>query len=171
VNREELTTAVWFDFDSTLANTRHRWGLSPMVDPDSTWDVYCAARIGDSPMSGPVAAARAHYQHHQVHVFSGSEESSRLVSLQWLDLYRVPYDRLMQRPPGDVRNNAEIKIGFIRELQALGVDVLFGYEDHPEVAADIEKETGTPVIVVNPCYPEDEERFRRGRHDGMGGGL
>jgi hypothetical protein len=171
LNRLELRTAVWFDFDSTLAHTRHRWHLSPMADPDSTWDAYCAARTGDTPIAGPVAAARVHYLHHQVHVFSGSAESSRQVSLQWLDRHRVPYDSLRQRPPGDRRNNAEIKIGYIRELQALGIDVLFGYEDHPEVAADIEKETGTPVIVVNPRYPEDEEKFRRGRHDGMGGGL
>jgi hypothetical protein len=171
VNRGDLTTAVWFDLDSTLADTRHRWGLSPMADPSSDWHAYCAARIGDDPVLGAVAAARAHYQYSQVHVFSGSEESSRLVTLEWLDLHRIPFDGLRQRKDGDDRPNHEVKVDGIRELQAAGLHVLLGYEDHPEVAALVYEATRVPVLVVNPCYPEDEERFRRGKFDGLGGGL
>jgi hypothetical protein len=171
LNRNELVTAVGFDLDSTLANTRHRWGLSPMADPSSDWHAYCAARIGDEPFPGTVAAARAHYRTSQVHIFSGSEESSRLVTLQWLDLHRIPFDGLRQRKPGDDRANHEVKIEGILELRARGIEMLLYYEDHPEVAVRIYEATKVPVLVVNPCYPEDEERFRRGNYDAAGGGL
>jgi hypothetical protein len=171
LNRRYLRTAVGFDIDSTLADTRHRWHLSPMTDPESNWERYCAARAGDTPIRGTVAAARAHYLYHQVHLFSGSEDSSGPVTRRWLDRHRVPFDVLRQRPAGDNSTNAELKIRFIEELRAAGVEMVLYYEDHPDVAAEIEVKTGVPVLVVNPCYIEDEERFRRGRVDGMGGGL
>ncbi len=171
MNRGELKTAVGFDLDSTLGNTRHRWHLSPMADQSSDWDRYCAARAGDTPIRGPVAAARLHYPHHQVHIWSGSQESSALVTLDWLDLHRIPFDGLRQRPPGDCTPNGLLKVRFILELREQGIETVAYYEDHPDSAQVIEEKTGVPVIVVNPCYPEDEEKFRRGSSDGAGGGL
>ncbi len=171
MNRSDLKTAVGFDLDSTLAWTRHRWHLSPMADPASDWEKYCAARTGDTPVRGPVAAARLYYQHHQVHIWSGSEESSALVTLDWLDLHRIPFDGLRQRPPGDRTPNGRLKARFILELRDQGIETVLYFEDHPDSARDIERLTGVPVLVVNPCYPEDEEKFRRGASDGKGGGL
>jgi hypothetical protein len=171
MDRGALTTAVGFDLDSTLADTRHRWGLSPMSDPSSDWGRYCAARMGDTPFPGAVAAARLHYPHHRVYVFSGSEESSAAVTRQWLDLHRIPFDDIRQRPPGDNAPNGRLKARFICELRERGIEMLLYYEDHPQAAGQIEMLAEVPVLVVNPRYPEDEERFRRGAADGMGGGL
>lgn len=171
MNRSELKTAVGFDLDSCLAYTRARWHLSPMADPASDWDRYCAARMSDTPIAGTVAAARLHYPHHQVHVFSGSEESSERVTRKWLDFHRIPFDVLRQRPPGCGTPNGLLKAGWILELREHGTETVLFFEDHPDSAADIEKLTGVPVMVVNPRYPEDEEKFRRGVADGKGGGL
>jgi hypothetical protein len=169
--REYLSTAVLFDLDSCLADTRHRWGLSPMADPESTWERYCAARAGDQPIAGSVTAARLHYLHNQVHVVSGSEASSRDVTLAWLARHRVPFDVLRQRAPGDTRENAEVKIAYILELRASGIEPVLFYEDHPDVTAAIEAGTGVPVVCVNPRYPADREKFRTAALDGLGGGL
>jgi hypothetical protein len=169
--RDRLKTAVWFDIDSCLADTRHRWGLSPMADPESSWDIYCAARMGDLPIPGTVAAARVHYMHHQVHLFSGSEDSSGDVTRKWLDTFRVPYDGLRQRAAGDDRANADIKIGYIQDLQALGIEVILGYEDHQDVAPVVYARTGVPVVGVNPFYPQDAAKFQQAVLDGRGGGL
>jgi FMN phosphatase YigB (HAD superfamily) len=166
-----LRTAVGFDLDSTLCDTRHRWHLSPMADPESSWAVYCAARTGDTPIAGTVAAARLHYLYNQIHIWSGSESSSDAVTRRWLNRHRVPFDDLRQRPLGDDRPNAEVKIGFIEELRARGIETVLYFEDIPDVAAEIHEKTGVPVLVVNPCYPEDLDKFRHGVHDGMGGGL
>jgi hypothetical protein len=169
--RSHLKTAVGFDIDSCLAHTEHRWGLSPMVDPDSDWTRYCAARLGDSPIRGTVTAARLHYEHRQVHLWSGSEASAEAVTRQWLDLHRVPFDGLRLRPDGDDRSNAELKISWILELRESGIETVLFYEDHPEVAADIEAKTGIPVLVVNPCYSADAHKFQQGVLDNRGGGL
>lgn len=171
MNRRYLRTAVGFDIDSTLADTRHRWSLSPMADPASDWGRYCDARMGDTPIAGTVAALRAHYLYHQVHLFSGSEDSSGPVTRRWLDRHRIPFDALRQRPAGDDRGNAELKIDFIGDLRTAGIEVVLFYEDHPDVAREIGAKTGVPVLVVNPCYPEDLEKFRSQAFDGMGGGL
>lgn len=171
MNRGELKTAVGFDLDSTLADTRHRWDLSPMANPESSWGEYCAARLGDTPVPGTVTAARLHYQQHQVHVFSGSEASSERVTRKWLDFHRIPFDVLRQRPSGDKTPNGLLKVRFILELREQGIETVLFYEDHPDSAGDIERLAGVPVVVVNPRYPEDEEKFRRGSSDGMGGGL
>jgi hypothetical protein len=171
VRRKYLRTAVGFDLDSTLCDTRHRWGLSPMADPESTWDVYCAARLGDAPILGTVTTARLFYLTNQIHIWSGSEATSDAVTRTWLSRHRVPFDDLRQRPEGDHRPNAELKISFILDLRERGIETVLYYEDMPDVATEIYDKTGTPVVVVNPCYPEDEEKFRRGPYDGRGGGL
>lgn len=171
MNRSLLKTAVGFDLDSCLADTRHRWHLSPMADPSSSWDKYCAARMGDTPIAGTVAAARLYYPAHQVHIFSGSGESSDLVTREWLDLHRIPFDVLRQRPEGDHRPNALLKAGFILELRAAGVEMLLYHEDHGPVAQEIPVLTGVPVLGVNPFYPEDAHKFQQGTFDNRGGGL
>jgi hypothetical protein len=171
LNREQLETAVLFDLDSTLGDTRHRWSLSPMANPESSWDAYCGARMGDTPLLGPVTAARLHYPHHQVHICSGSGDSSREVTVSWLGMHRVPYDVLYQRPEGDHRPNIEVKVSYIEQLRASGLRVVLYYEDFPEVAAEIPRRTGVPVVCVNPCYPEDMEKFRSQVFDAAGGGL
>lgn len=171
MNREDLDTAVLFDLDSTLGDTRQRWHLSPLADPQSDWDAYCAARMGDVPLLGPVTAARLHYPHHQVHLCSGSQDTSREVTCAWLARHRVPYDALYQRPPGDDRSNVDLKVGYIEMLRARGVRVVLAYEDFPPVALEIPRRTGVPVVCVNPCYPEADGKFRAQAFDNMGGGL
>jgi precorrin-6B methylase 1 len=171
VNRGNLKTAVGFDLDSSLANTRHRWHLAPAAEPGADWEPYCAARMGDMPFPGPAAAARLHYPAHQVHIFSGSSASSEAVTRQWLSLHRIPFDGLRQRARGDRRENADIKVGYIEDLRESGILMVLYYEDHPDVATEIYERTGVPVVILNPCYPEDEERFRRQSIDAAGGGL
>lgn len=171
MNREDLDSVVIADIDSTVADTRQRWHLSPMADPNSSWHAFCAARMSDLPIAGTVTLLRMLYPHHQVHLCSGSEESSRDVTRSWLAMHRVPHDVLRQRAEGDRRPNAEVKIAYIEELRARGLHVALFLEDHPDVGVQIPRRTGVPVLGVNPFYPEDEEKFRQGGFDGMGGGL
>jgi len=168
--RGNLNTAVIFDLDSCLADTRHRWHLSPMADPSSTWTAYCAARLGDAPIPGTVAAARLHYPHHQVNICSGSEATAEEVTRAWLDLHRVPYDALVLRTDPDA-SNADIKVGYIEFLRSVGVEPVLFYEDHPDVAREIYERTGVPVAGVNPFYPQDAHKFQQQAFDNRGGGL
>jgi len=170
-DRSELKTAVVFDKDSTLADTRHRWHLAPGAGAEPDWDAYSAACLGDPLLPGPATLTRLLHPHHQVHVCSGSNDTSRQATLQWLTVHRIPYDALYQRPPGDRRKNWRLKTDYVNSLRALGVEVVLFVEDHPEVAAMIEAETGVPVLGVNPFYPEDAHKLQQVQADGMGGGL
>ena len=170
MNRGALTTAVLFDLDSSLADTRHRWHLSPGADPESSWDRYCAARMGDAPIPGAVAAARLHYPHHQVNICSGSEASAEQVTRAWLDRHRVPFDALVLRTDPAARN-ADIKVRYIEFLRSVGIETVLFYEDQREVALEIYQRTRVPVLGVNPLYPEDAHRFQQGSFDSRGGGL
>ncbi len=55
-----------------------------------------------------------------------------------------------------------------------GIEVVLFYEDYPDVARLIYKETGVPVLGVNPFYEDDDhkaERLRGIKADAQGGGL
>lgn len=170
MNRSDLKTVVVFDKDSCLADTRHRWHLVPKDGP-ADWEAYSLACGDDTPLPGTVTLARLLYPAHLVHVCSGSNDSSREVTLRWMDLHRIPYDEVYQRPAGDRRPNWQLKAEYVRRLQSLGLEVVLFVEDHPEVGPRIEAETGVPVLGVNPFYPEDAHKAQQAAVDGMGGGL
>jgi hypothetical protein len=168
--RAYLRTAVLFDKDSTLFDTRQRWYLSPMRDPRSSWSRYSQACTGDAPMPGPIQALRLHYQHHQVHIVSGASDDARLEIIELLSMHEVPYDVLRLKAPTDQRENAEYKVAYAEELRASGIEPVLFYEDWGPAAARIA--TVVPVIGVNPFYPPEESSFQSAvAADGIGGGL
>lgn len=171
MNRDDLKTAVLFDRDSCLSLTRHRWHLSPSVDPDSNWDAYCAAAADDEPNPGVVTAAQLAWPHHQVHVCSGSNASAESVTRGWLTRHGVLFDGLRLRAAGDETPNGLLKVTYIMELRARGIEVVLAYEDWGPAARDIAELAGVPVVGVNPFYPEDAARMQQAAFDGMGGGL
>lgn len=170
MNREELRTVVVFDKDSCLGDTRHRWHLVPKDGP-ADWEAYSMACGGDAPLRGTVALARLLYPANLIHVCSGSNDSSRQVTEQWMTRNRIPYDAIYQRPAGDKRENWQLKVDYVNFLQASGLEVVLFAEDHPDVGPRIEAETGVPVLGVNPFYPEDTARLQQVARDGLGGGL
>jgi hypothetical protein len=172
MDRDQLRTAVLFDRDSTLGDTRHRWDLSPMKDPTSSWRVYAAACGGDAPIPGTVAAARLHAPHHRIHICSGMDGSAYEINLGWLDRHKIPYDEVRLRPAGDTEiPNADLKVSYILELRSRGIEPVLFFEDWGPAAADIYGRTGVPVVGVNPFYPPAVASFQQQVHDGVGGGL
>lgn len=173
---KSASTAVLADLDSTIADTRQRWHLSPMADPALDdpaldWVRYSKACVGDVPLPGTIRALKLHWTEHQIHLVSGSGDESRKERILWLRRHKVPYDYLRLRPPGDSTPNGELKVRYIEWLRERGIEVLLFYEDWPEAARLIWEKTGVPVLGVNPFYPEDEQRFAQGTLDGAGGGL
>jgi hypothetical protein len=171
-DRSQMDTAVLFDRDSTLGDTRHRWHLSPMKDPRSSWAVYAAACEDDPPIIGAVAAARLHYPHHRIHICSGMDGSGERANRRWLDKLDIPYDEVRLRPAGDTEiPNADLKVNYIYELWDRHITVVLCYEDWGPAAEEIYRRTGVPVVGVNPFYPEDTAKFQQQVHDNAGGGL
>ena len=166
-------TAVLADLDSTLADTRQRWPLSPMVNPDTTWADYSAACAGDVPLHGPIAVLRLLWPHHEIHIVSGSNASARPHREAWLDRHQVPYDYLRLR--GDTEEeipNEGIKTGYVGWLRYRGTEPVLFLEDWAPAAAAIWEATRVPVLGVNPFYPEDLIALQQAKVAyGVGGGL
>lgn len=146
--------AVCFDLDSTLRDSRQRHHLTPIRNPDNpeiTWDTYSAAGAKDTPIIGAIALTSMFFQHYQVHIVSGSGESARPQTTEWLLRNGVRWDFLKLRT-GD-QPNGEFKVANIEALRAKGTECVLFVEDWGPVAREIEEKTSVPVLVVNPLYP------------------
>jgi len=156
----EKKTAVLFDLDSTLRNSRHRHGMVPRknivgqeVDRTIDWHAYSAAGINDTPMLGPITALRLLSPYHQIHIISGSNASAMEQTMSWLSTHVGPYiDRVHLRPDGDYTPNGLYKVKYARSVEEHGIAVVLVWEDWPPAVAELE-EAGYPVVCVNPRYP------------------
>lgn len=153
-------TAVLFDLDSTLCNTRHRWPLSPISDPDSTWEIYAQACEGDDLVPGIMRALELHWPHHQIHICSNRPESAEKQTIRWLEKHQVKYDFLSLAPkaPAGEREEGTIwcarrKTSYIRELMSRNITPVLFYDDQADMTKIVYQETGVPFVIVNPDYP------------------
>lgn len=170
-------TAVIYDLDSTLADTRHRWHLAPAEGNTYTWMDYAGACGKDPVIRGTAERMKMDWQQHEVHIASGRSGESYPQTVSWLEsnALRPWYDYLTLRGIGDDRANSQIKIDRILYVESQGIQVVMVYEDHPAVGRAIIAATGVPVLGVNPFYEEDDhhasDRMVGLRSDSSGGGL
>lgn len=153
-------SAVVYDLDSTVAHTQHRWHLTPKEGNNLTWADYSMACKGDTPLEGTVARMRLDWPQHEVHICSGRSGEALELTKEWLAEHGVRpwYDYLALGEIGDTRSNAQIKIDYIKHLEASGRrEVVLVYEDWDIIAREIRAATGVPVLGVNPFYIRTEE--------------
>lgn len=160
--------AVVCDLDSTLFHTEHRHHLSPLTNPDATWEGYADACDGDGIIQGTARLLDMLHPHYQIHLCSGRSANARKKTREMLDKYAVSWDHLHLRPEGNRQSNGKFKVAYIKGLQGWGIDVVLMLEDWKEAADYILQETGVPYMLVNPGYKWIEERKAA---DGIGGGL
>jgi hypothetical protein len=160
-------TAVVYDLDSTIADTRQRWHLAPLLPggrapgrAENTWREYALACAGDALIPGIAERMKLDHEHHQVHICSGRDAAAHDLTLGWLERM-VPgrwdflqLQKLPERLKGDDtgRTNSAHEIRYIQGLLESGVQVVMVYEDWPAVACQVREATGVPVLTVNPCY-------------------
>lgn len=163
-----MSIFVIFDLDSTLADTRHRQWMVPLIkqrkgdsrpiDNSPTWDTYSLACTGDTPIAGTVALARfldwrCYDGMPLLAIVTGRSESARTDTENWLQAYKVPYDRLIMRPAGDRTPNPVFKVDVIDKLRDDGHEVVLFVDDYAAVADAIRHyHPDIPVLLVNPGY-------------------
>lgn len=150
--------AVGWDLDSTLCSTMHRRRLVPEIKAGrATWDDYADLCVDDEPVAGAVALARElHADGHPQYAISARSQRAWGATEAWLMRHDVPMDHLLLvRPEGDGTTDAGVlKAAKLNELQAQGIEFCFYLEDWAEVGWYITKNTGIPVLGVNPFDPE-----------------
>jgi hypothetical protein len=149
LNREN--SAVCWDLDSTLADTRHRFHLIEKIKAgEATWDEHSLACTDDEPLTGAISLMRLLAPHHTQHIVSGRSAVAAYRTRAWLEKHQVPFDEICLRRRDDFTENGLIKARYVRELQALGIQVVMFFEDWPPVAAVVHEMTGVPAVVLTP---------------------
>lgn len=159
---------VGWDKDSTISDSSQRQHMLAACQAGTTsWDEYSAACKDDTPIHAAIELMWMLSPLYLNVVMSGATECPE--AMQWLEYHDVPVDDVKYRQPGDYTENGLIKVRWIKEYQAAGYEVAMFIEDWPETAETIRAVTGVPVLVLNPCYPDELEVLREYRERAKGG--
>lgn len=133
---EEVPFAFGFDLDGTLA---HMDGRDPydthLYDTD----------IVDIPLRA--LTLMVHCSGGTVIIFTGRSEDHREVVEEWLADNDVPYDKLIMRKSGDMRNDAIVKSELFDEFVAPHYDFLGQFDDRDRVVKMLRRK-GIKVFQV-----------------------
>lgn len=154
---------VGFDKDSTLALTSHRRPLAMEAAAGRRpWLDYSRACMADEPVRAARQLMMILVHTHRCVVMSGATECPE--AREWLRQHQFPYSDVLLRPADEPEtSNDALKIRWINELNRRGYRMELFVEDHPDTAAAIERETGVPVLVLNPCYPDEVDAAMEAR--------
>ena len=151
------STAVVWDLDSTVADSRHRHHLRPSQpenrgNPEFTWTRYSLACSGDAPMAGSVALMRLLWPYHVQIAVSGRSQEAQELTEEWAATHDVPLDRIILRGTGNYTPNGLLKVQRIGDIQQQ-LRVVMAMEDWAGDAQEIRAAfPKIPVLVVNPEY-------------------
>jgi phosphoglycolate phosphatase-like HAD superfamily hydrolase len=161
-----MTRAVIFDLDSTLADTRHRQWMIPLikqrkdgrpVDNSPTWETYSLACGQDTRIESTVRLAQFFAgeagEPVSVVIVTGRSSAAREDTERWLLQNAVPYDRLIMRAEGDRTPNPVFKVSVLDDLTDDGWEIILFVDDYPAVADAVRHyHPEVPVLLVNPGY-------------------
>jgi len=133
-----MKPAIICDIDGTLANMG---GRSPYdfenVDQDEVKHATAeTVRI----------FARAGYA---IILFSGRNDSSREMTIAWLQRNDIPFDELVMRRTGDRRKDSKVKREMYERTVRGKYDVLLVLDDRNQVVDMWRKELGLPCFQVD----------------------
>lgn len=149
-----MTSAVLFDLDSTIRDTRSRRGLCPTVNSESTWDRYHAAGWADLPLRGGIRLAHMLQAIAPIHIATFAPESNRVSTQDWLHRNHIVPHSLTMHDGSFGDDSVAFHVNCVGALLALGHTIDLVVQDQPRIAVAIENEHHIPVLCVNPCYAE-----------------
>lgn len=137
--------AVIFDLDGTLCDTS---GIVHFVNgPKKDHDAFHRASASCPPNEHVVEMLRPHLEvkDRQVFIVTGRDEKHRALSESWLGSNGIPWDVLLMRPRGDMRQDTVVKAEILEQIRRK-LDVIAAYDDRPTVLA-MWREQGIPTVV------------------------
>ena len=139
-----------FDLDGTLADLGHRLDLIQQEPAD--WNAFYMACGDDAPIWEVITVARALYESgHKLPIVSGRSEICRLITVAWLNKYRVPNSGVYMREAGDYREDNVVKSELLDRVIADNPNLKLGgaFEDRQQVV-DMYRARGLRVFQVAP---------------------
>lgn len=119
-----------FDLDGTLADNSHR--LHHITGESQNWRYYQEKCDRDTPIEATILVARALKQAgHTIIILTGRSKHKLEETRVWLDVYEVPYDKLIMREKTDFRPDIEYKSDMLQKHITGEVKAVF--EDRPSM--------------------------------------
>lgn len=147
--RDTCNEVMLFDLDGTVADTSHRFPLSPTVDPNSSWARYAQACTHDTPIASVVGMLKALYPFYLIHIVSGRDGSARDQTIEWLERHDIPWDRLTMRALDNEDSNADIKVRYANSLKAEGLVVHTLFDDWHDTVQAMHMAGYNAILVAN----------------------
>jgi hypothetical protein len=114
------------DLDGTVADITHRLHFIGATETKyvpykdtKDWEGFHNACVDDAPIWTVITVVRALAKAGHTIVYStGRGEQSRLLTMQWLEKYRVPFSTVYMRKQGDHREDYVVKGEFLDQILA-----------------------------------------------------
>lgn len=141
---------VVFDLDGTLSDGSNRVHLIPKPEDrgiDKAWIECSLAAIDDAVIADNVQLLRTLAICYDIVILTGRGMVAQDITIKWLKENFIPYDRLIMRPIGDCRPDAEFKEAMLRDI-GIG-EILCCFDDLEHVANHIRSLGITCHLVTN----------------------
>jgi len=145
---KRLPKAVIWDLDGTLSDDRARAHFVEVEEGKKRdWKSYFDAIGSDPPIAASLEVLRAlHAAGNRVVFLTGRPEHTRRTTERWLKANGLTeYDRLLMRPPGDLRRSGEFKVEEVAKLRR-EYELVCAFEDRIDVA-DALRGAGVPIFL------------------------
>lgn len=141
--------AIIVDLDGTLCDHSKRQHFAV----EKKWDEYNARIHEDVPVKSLVQLILAMQTHgHMVILCTGRFRAYSQVTIDWLNIYGIEWDRLFMRPDGDYRPDWEVKQDMLKnEIRFEAPEILFVIDDRKSVV-DMWRRNG---LLVFHCAEGD----------------
>lgn len=132
---------IIFDIDGTIADSTHRVHFLEQDKPD--WDNFLSNCEQDKPIKWTIDLLRILKTNgYLIYLVTGRTDNIRGKTINWLNRYNIPYDKLFMRQTGDHRHDYEIKLELINDFIN---DIWFAVDDKQSVV-DKFREIGINVL-------------------------
>lgn len=140
---------IVFDIDGTLANLEHRRHFV-RIKPKN-WPAFDRAAIHDTPYNDIIYLNQllAADKNNSIIIASGRSDRLRAVTIEWLNLYNVIYDKLYMRADKDYRSDDIIKEEILEMMWRDGYDPQMVFDDRNRVV-DMWRRNGIRCLQVAP---------------------
>lgn len=119
------------DLDGTITDAEHRVHL--VREHPKDYDAFFNAARDDGPIWPVIHVLRAlKAAGHEIHIITGRSDITKADTIEWLDRFEVPHDRLLMRPADDYTPDDRLKRAWF-QLEYRSEDVLLVLEDRARV--------------------------------------
>ena len=148
-----LIPVVLCDIDGTLADDSLRRLAHPdHSSPDFDLARYEQASIDDPPIPYVVETIRQLSRSYSIVIMTGRMDTAAEVTAEWLDRYRIQWDELMMRRPGDEHmTNTALKLVIYDEV-AVQMErwIELAIDNNPDVVEAFNQRGVNTMLVTRP---------------------